>query len=426
MIDGIKILNLPVRIPELLGSDLLNFTLRTDDRTGEILSYYTNYKGLEFIIKNNNARLQGSIHKYKNSGLHNFDDFSFTDIVRIVIQLCKTFNFNPRQTLFNNVEFGVNIIVPFDINDLFKSIISYKGTPFQRFNIPGASGIECKKDDFIIKIYNKGLQYNQRENTLRIEIKVISMKFFKDRKIKLHSLSDLMNIDIYPQLQTILRGGIDEILFYDNTIDLTKINPADSLILSNGRNPKYWEDIKSISKDYTGGNQNSEYKRKRKKYYRELSKYASLMKQYSTSAIKKNTCLLIDEKFKELIICDDHTRDKLTDFLKQYSEEIDDNKNSEKGQIIISHIEGICPPLPDKDRKCLTCGIDISQKKKTARYCSKKCKNKHTNPILNPKNNLKKRIKKNKKYPALFDTDSYLMLSVAQKQILDRPNSIYE
>ncbi len=434
MIDGIKILNLPVIIDKLLKNDLLQFpNAITDD--GEVLNKprHAEYRSLLFTIKNNNVKLKGSLHKYFNSGLHNYNNFYFSNLLNTLIDLFEKFKINPNTTVLNNVEFGVNIFTPFPPEVLLNAIIHYKGTPFHPFNINGAKGIECEKENFIIKIYDKSHQYNLPEYILRFEIKAIRMKFFVDNRAKINVLSDLLNIDNLIKLKTILIAGFDEILIYDNSIKENKLNATERLILSNGRNSKHWEELKPKSKEF-GNNKNLYYRRTRKKYYRELERFKKIISKYSTSTLQKDISFLIESKFNELLIFDKATGDKLTNFLKQISFEdrdkftdyINSQKNSEKGQITNLHIERICPPDEVKTiRKCLTCGIDISHKREIAKYCSKKCKNDFTNPLLNPKNNLKRSIEKINLYPSLFDNSLYILLSNEKIKILNKKNSIY-
>jgi hypothetical protein len=70
---------------ELLNNDLLLFPLPIDENGGEILNKTrtSEHLGLIFIIKNNNVKLMGSLHKYFNRGLHNFNDFHFTDLQKM-------------------------------------------------------------------------------------------------------------------------------------------------------------------------------------------------------------------------------------------------------------------------------------------------------------------------------------------------------
>jgi hypothetical protein len=81
MIDGILILSLAVIVNELLNNDLLLFPLPIDQNGGEILNKprTSEHRGLLFILKNDNIKLKGSLHKYHNNGEHNYNDYFFTD-----------------------------------------------------------------------------------------------------------------------------------------------------------------------------------------------------------------------------------------------------------------------------------------------------------------------------------------------------------
>jgi len=339
MIDGYKILHLPVNIAELLNNSLLLFPFQYNDRDGGEIENQTRvseYRGQAFILKNNNVKLKGSFHKYHNNGEHNYNDFYFTDLKNVIFDFCSKFNINPEITELNNLEFGVNIYIPIPPEEFLKSVINYKGTPFHNFNITGANGIECIKDNFIIKIYDKGHQYNQTGNLLRFEIKVISMQYFKDNEVKIKTISDLLNITELFKLKGILRRVFDTILIYDYSIKETKLNERERDILFNGRNPKYWENLLPKTKDFKNGNKDIQYKRQRKKYYRELDNFKELLKKYSTSTIQKNISDLIEKKCIELLNTDNETGDKLTD--------ISNNpKTTPKGQINILNIVRICP-----------------------------------------------------------------------------------
>jgi len=421
MIDGFKILRLATNINDLLNNELLQFQSKFIESTGEIVNNNPRisiYKGLTFIIKNSNVKLNGSLHKYWNNGEHNYNDYYFTDLQKTIFDLCTKFNINTNKTELNNLEFGVNIKVKQLPDKILKSIINYKGTPFQKFTLTGAKGIECIKNNFIIKIYDKSNQYKQPGNILRFEIKVIKMKYFSDKNIKINTLSDLLNIDELIKLKGILKACIDEILFYDNSINCNLLNTTEQLILSNGNNSRYWENLNPNSKDFINGNIDKEYISKRKKYYRELNKFKNLISKYSTSTIQKDLSLLIEKKCTELLNYDYKIVDKFPDYLQT-------EKYSESGQNYISYIERICtPPLINKTRICLTCKKDISNKKITAKFCCKKCKNDYTNPILNPKNNFLKRFYKLKNENLLFDISNYTILTEEQTELLLKRNTI--
>jgi hypothetical protein len=414
MIDGIKILNLSVSIPELLTNRLLLFPLPVNENGGEILNNARTsvYKGLAFTIKNNNAKLNGSLHKYHNNGLHNYNDFHFYELVKVIQELTELFNINPETTAINNLEFGVNIHIRDKTDIVFRSIINYKGIPFQKFNIAGAKGIECITDNFYIKIYDKSHQYQRPGILLRYEIKVRKMKFFPNRGINIHSLTSLLNHAETSKLTQVLTSVWNEILFTDYFINSGSLRPSERLILSSGNNPTHWEQLKPNSKDFPGGNTDKNYISQRKKYYRELAKFKKTVDKYSTSTIQTDLQKLIETKCFELLRNNSKTVDKFPDL-----------KNAESGQIHISNIVGYCPQSEIKtERLCLTCKTDISHKKLIAKFCSKKCKNDFTNPILNPKNNLLNAVKRMQRRGLLFQVEE--LLTTQQIELLNRENTI--
>lgn len=415
MIDGILILRLAVIIDELLKNNLLLFPLPIDKNGGEILdrTRTCEHQGLIFVLKNNNVKLKGSLHKYHNNGKHNYNDYFFTDLQHTIDELTEKFKINPDRSQLNNLEFGVNVQTKYTFEEVSRSIVNYKGTPFNKFSSTGAKGIECETDNFYIKIYDKGHQYNQPGNLLRIEIKVRKMKFFQDRGIKITSLSSLLDYSEIIKLKRVITGIFDEILFTDYNIPQNRLTPSNRLILSQGSNAKYWEQLKPKSKEFEGGNKNKEYISKRKKYHRERDNFIKLIEKYSTSTMQKDISLLIEKKCNELL----KTVDKFPDCKTT-------SKITDSGQIHISNIVGYCPPSANDTRVCLTCGNDISHKRKTARFCSKKCKNDYTNPILNPKNNLLRRLERVQSGCLLFDVSEFIVLSEQQRELLNRMNSI--
>ena len=147
MIDGFKILNL--KAPDILNNPLLEFPLSVSDHTAEILNRtrVATFNGISFIHKNNITKLYGSFHKYHNSGLHNYNDFYFADLLNVIIAYWNNFKINPFENVLNNLEFGVNILANCNISNLFKMILKHKGKSFQKFNINGSIGIECIHND---------------------------------------------------------------------------------------------------------------------------------------------------------------------------------------------------------------------------------------------------------------------------------------
>ena len=128
MFDGIKILNVSVSADTLLTNARLLFPLSIDEQTGAVLDRprRANDRGLTFTLtptKTGTGRtigrlrceLQGSLHRYGRGGIHNADDFTAADLLATLDELITTFGINPFTSRLNNIEFGVNVVLPFPV-----------------------------------------------------------------------------------------------------------------------------------------------------------------------------------------------------------------------------------------------------------------------------------------------------------------------
>ena len=410
MIDGIKTKN--IVIP---SQTELDWTLSVIEKTGETKNAkIAEYNGLKFIDKCNRVYIKGSLHKYHNNGLHNYNDFTLSDLQNVVKDLETRFGLLPENVALENVEFGVNIELPFNPNRVLTNLIMHKSEPFNRFQT--GKGIECNHSQYFIKIYDKGAQYGLKKNLLRLEIKAFKMAYFQENGLHISKLSDLLIRENLLSLGEILKRTINEILFTDIKVQNNEgLTDKERLIIANGSNANYWHSLKPDSKSFTNGNHSPDYKRQRKHYYRELNTFEKTLDKYGS-------------ELKPLVV--QKIGDKLTDLLPkvEFSEPIKKGDNLTEPQ----HVEGTNLHLvynvslsDTKQRQCLICGKDISDRKSNAKFCCKKCKNDYTNPLLNDANNLKKRVKKVCSLPSLFDINLTLSLTAQQTELLHKKNSIY-
>lgn len=317
MYDGFKICNLIA--PDILKNEYLNFSEFINANTGEIAISYApqKYKSLKFTHKNNNTKLEGSLHKYFNEGLHNYDDFQYEYLLLTIKDLWGKFKINPAINQLNNLEFGVNIISPYSFEEIKQSIISHRGKSFKEFNINGAKGIMCFHNDYIFKIYDKSHQNKLPQNIIRYELKVIKMKFFSENGIPLKYLYDLLVID-FELLGKLLLKKWDEILFTNLNIPQIKLKQHEKILLVSGSNPNFWESLKPKSKKFKGNRKNKEYQKQRKKYYNLLGNFKQLISKHSTQNIQSDFHKLIDSKWKELSTIDVNAKEESNLFCKQF------------------------------------------------------------------------------------------------------------
>jgi hypothetical protein len=406
MIDFIKIENLAVSSADLEHNEYLQDSWIIGSNNGEVLTQRTNYFGLTFSITNTNVRLKGSIHKYKNQGLHNYNDFTKTQIHDVINELSKKFEIDLQNSRLNNLEFGVNVVLPFEPKILLNNLISYKGEPFTREIEEGKIYYQCKLSQFTIKIYDKGLQYQQVKNILRFELKVTTMQFF-NKKVKLKVLADLLNDGIYPKLGGILKAYFDQILF-DESINLKNLNATERETYLRGRNPKTW-----ITDSRTESEQ-KDLERLRKSFLKVLEKYRK----------GENIVKIVSDKIEFKCF-------ELSEIYQVSEEEKTTKKRANVGNLDFKYN--------------ITFGHLINQQKRGSKFLSEKTieqnpelinelsaarrKNKRQttkkesyfvshnlrNDDSNPRNNLRRKILKNK--PSLFDTD-FVVLNEEQKKVL--------
>ncbi len=375
MIDFIKSLNIGININELLNNNHLDFKTYVSEKTGEINEnrFTAEYNNLTFQIVNNQyIFFYGSIHKYFNNGIHNYNDFNLYDLFRTIRELNEKFKINPFLIPLNNIEFAVNINTSFVPKMFIKqNIISHKGIPASIKTFKGKGYLKkFEHSQYYIKIYDKGLQFNRPDNIFRFEIKVVKMEYL--HKIGINYLADLLNIEKLQNLGKKLISVFNELLIIDK-IDTKIFTAKEKLIYQNGINPMFWERLKPNSKEYENGNINTQYKKDRKKYYSELNKFQSLIKKYDLNQSQKKVSELIEKKWNELIQIDTKKRDKLTAFLyeisKQKKRQIDrvfnSKRNTKKVQNNTSNIELNCT---DNKRECKVTNYDISMQKKDSKF----------------------------------------------------------
>ncbi len=129
MIDFIKIYSLPITIDDLVNNPNLVFQLNVNE-SGEFNAKDQHCTFNELIISINKTKgtrkMQGSLHKHWNGGLHNHNDFTFKDVCSTLLKIENTFRIDTSKCTLNNLEYGVNIrseIFPTElINDLIQHV----------------------------------------------------------------------------------------------------------------------------------------------------------------------------------------------------------------------------------------------------------------------------------------------------------------
>lgn len=389
MIDGIKIDVHSLNGSKWLSNKLLHFHTYTSVETGELLdgTIVAKYKGLKFFITHSTKyenrvyySVRGSLHKYFNKGKHNANDFSFYALQDVLKELEQKFNINPNTSTLRNLEFGVNVNTPIDAKEVLKNLVCYGKYTFGTLKIEGVNvGKRIAKQQSSLKIYDKGKQYQKATNLVRFEIAVHKMIYLK--RFGIVTLSDLQDIVKIEPLGSILLNYWNDVIYYDKKIDWKRLTEFERKKILYYATPRNWSDFDRVQR------------------MRAKKRFKVLMQQYSTSTIHKDIYNLIAEKWNVL------QANKCIRFNHDYQGK---NENQNVYDLTVSiHGYNVDKSTPKKEtkktvknqpkkslkmnvKKCKVCSANISHKRTSTIFCSKKCNN-HFHGKLRTKRNRQKR-----------------------------------
>jgi hypothetical protein len=229
--------------------DTINLTtgeMKTTNRNGNKVTPSKNasYKGLEFkIYDTGTITLSGSLHKYWNDGAHNYNDFNNEAVLFILKDLNTKFDIDPSKCILKCLEIGINITPPVPTNEILDNCLLHKTKPFEyQKNSDEGKYKQVQHSQYIIKIYNKALHYKSKgfkieEEIMRFEIKYTKMQKLNEKGI--FSLQDLMNYGLR-NFKDIILNEWQNVLFYDNTIQIDHLSSRSKKALLEYSNPNYW------------------------------------------------------------------------------------------------------------------------------------------------------------------------------------------
>lgn len=213
MVDYIKLVTTSESVANYARDNFCTLVDNVDFITGDMgQARYVGEIGNEFKVKvfqSNRVEIRGSLHKYYVQGA-NTGDFTYSMLCKAVKRLAVELKTSPENLFLENIEIGVNLILPFCPNIVLENVICVKsGT---QFNIRKEGLRECLRAIYRHKIYNKSAQYGiPYKHILRYEIHFDKM--CKLRPVK--TLHDLTKIEHWIMFQEILLKHFDEIIFAD-------------------------------------------------------------------------------------------------------------------------------------------------------------------------------------------------------------------
>jgi len=251
MLDYIKLALQKIDVNKLTNNRQLDFIRGISESTGEISTKkISKFHYCKITVYDSGIVIfQGSIHKMFNSikGIKapnynkenytgfNGNDFTLDNILEIKKILCNLFDCQPKQMIFQNIEFGINCQLDINIDLFIKGLLYHRATYFElKF---GRSYGEVEHQRYRIKIYNKGKQYGMLEKVIRLELSVNKMEEIEE--ILLNSFSDI-NTTTLNLLNKALLKRLDEVMHYDYSIIKKELSKSNNRLVNLYSDPNYW------------------------------------------------------------------------------------------------------------------------------------------------------------------------------------------
>lgn len=288
MIDGLQ---LEVNPEMIQSSGVLNFTSKGADRK------QAKYKGLHIDLYPARCFINGSLHKYRNNGKHNANDFTLSECRDSINGLSAELNINPETAKMRGIEFGVNVRLPIDPKDFINSIAGYKNKDVERTE----TGVNVVFGEYRVKIYRKDVEACS-EPLLRFELKLEKMRKLKNITkscdVFTSTLSDMANPVLWRCVGDELLSVFDGLIVADTTeIDVSGLPTGDAELLLNGRNAGYWD----ASKWCAGCNSSKEKKTADKRRERAKQRFNEVINKYCNTEIITEIRNIIEDKINRVI-----------------------------------------------------------------------------------------------------------------------------
>lgn len=260
------------------------------------------FRGIVFCFYNDKLDIIFKPHYYFNSNLHNANDFSPEDCMKVVADFQNAFEIDLGLLPIVNLEFGVNITQPYDIRDLITFLYShgrneFRADPDAPFSKKSQSYNKFGKPNTfkIFKGYAKGIQFPNycHKDTFRWEQKSKRSKRMKD--VHVETMADLLNYNSYLQMAKSLRNEFAKVLILDDTVSRQNLSADEKIELEKYMNPNTWYRLQQKSRNV---------------FANHVKKFNALQ-QKSGKNMKQTIAELIDEKLEELFlkdkVCINHT-----------------------------------------------------------------------------------------------------------------------
>lgn len=298
MLDFIKLSIKDIRLIQYFRNHNLLTWLSNEDKFNRYDPEVINtkekyiYKGIVFCFYSNELKISFLPHYFFNDNLHNANDFSIVDCIKVLLTFKDTFNVDLKSMNVINLEFGINVISPICIKDLITFIAyhtqnEFRTDPEYQFSKKSYRTDRIGKPNIykMIKAYAKGIQFPEfcHKNTFRFEIKCCRAKFPKS--LGIFTLNDLLDLNIYSILGDVIIKEFNQVLILNDNIETSNLTNKEVVTLNKLLNPNHWYRIKQTNK--------------RNAFNDEIIRFTQLVNK-SRNLLKKQLQNLVIEKIENL------------------------------------------------------------------------------------------------------------------------------
>ncbi|WP_157485886.1 hypothetical protein [Flavobacterium soli] len=186
------------------------------------------------------------------------------------------FGITPENCRINQIEFGINLIVPFCVYVFLSNCIMHKKSRFKWCKTNGKGHfILAEYQRYIFKLYDKATQYKNQNYSidneiLRLEIKYRNMEDLRT-KYKIYTLEDFLTFGL-ENFVTLLIEKWEEVIFFEKEIfENTKYEYKYN-------NVNFWEELNPDN-----------FKYHRKEMDKKIAKFGKSTKDYIAKAIQEKS-----------------------------------------------------------------------------------------------------------------------------------------
>lgn len=223
-------------------SPLLDFRRSYSERTHEYGQVkVAEYRGCKFILHDNGRTIfEGSLHKYKNDGHHNYNRFTRSELLEVISDLGDKFQIMASEAILLNLEVGVNISPPHCCSDILDSLLLHRNVPFKDISLQKQGNYKQAShcQELFTKAYDKGAHYELLQEILRYEL-----KYCKMRTPRVKSLADLHIKANMERLSNLLLTQWESIIMFEFMLWKAPLDQLKSDLLWKWNNRNYWLDL---------------------------------------------------------------------------------------------------------------------------------------------------------------------------------------